>query len=332
MATNRQWLVDASPRGRALELTDFKYNEAEVVPLGKGEVRVKVECLSFEPSQKGQIEVISGYSSGTAIGDVMGARGIGEVVESNDPGLLVGKKVLGSFGWQELATLPGRSLQELPNDQFLTAHLGPLGAQGLTAYFGLLRIGQPEPGDTVVVSGAAGAVGSVVGQIARINGCRVIGTAGGPDKCAAIVNEFGFDAAIDYKNDNVKAGLKEQCPSGVNVFFDNVGGPVLNDVLARIAAHARVVICGGISRYEQESLPAGPANYFNVVFRQARIEGFLLSGYEREYPIALDRLKGWIGSGDLVYKEDIQEGFDNIPATLKRLYTAANFGKQLLKM
>ena len=200
MTTNRQWLVDASPRGRALELTDFKYNEAEVVPLGKGEVRVKVECLSFEPSQKGQIEVIAGYSSGTAIGDVMGARGIGEVVESNDPGLPVGKKVLGSFGWQELATLPGRSLQELPNDQFLTAHLGPLGAQGLTAYFGLLRIGQPEPGDTVVVSGAAGAVGSVVGQIARINGCRVIGTAGGPDKCAAIVNEFGFDAAIDYKN------------------------------------------------------------------------------------------------------------------------------------
>ncbi len=332
MTKNQQWLVDASPRGRALELTDFKQNEVDLQPLGAGEVRVKVEYLSFEPSQKGQIEVIAGYSSGTTIGDVMGARGIGEVVESNAPGLPVGKKVLGSLGWQQLATVPGRSLREVSNDQFLTAHLGPLGSQGLTAYFGLLRIGQPEPGDTVVVSGAAGAVGSVVGQIARINGCRVIGTAGGPDKCAAIVNEFHFDAAIDYKNDNVKARLKELCFDGVNVFFDNVGGPVLNDVLARIASHARVVICGGISRYEQASLPAGPANYFNVVFRQARIEGFLLSGYEREYPLALDRLKGWIERGDLVYKEDIQEGFENIPATLKRLFTGANFGKQLLKM
>ena len=332
MTTNRQWLVDASPRGRALELTDFKYNEETMMPLGKGEVRVKVEVLSFEPSQKGQIEVIAGYSSGAAIGNVMGARGVGEVMESSDSRFSAGDKVLGPLGWQEFATLQGDSLQALSDDRFLTAHLGPLGAQGLTAYFGLLRIGQPEPGDTVVVSGAAGAVGSVAGQIARINGCKVIGTAGGPDKCGAIINEFGFDAAIDYKNENVKAALKEHCVGGVDVFFDNVGGPVLNDVLSRIASRARVVICGGISRYEQESLPAGPANYFNVVFRQARIEGFLLSGYEKEYPVALDRLKGWIESGDLIYKEDIQQGFDNIPATLKRLFIGANFGKQLLRM
>lgn len=332
MTDNKQWLVAASPRGRALELSDFQFNETELLPLADGEVRVKVEVLSFEPSQKGQMEVIAGYSAGPAIGDVMGARGIGEVIESRHGDYAPGQKVMGRFGWQEYATLPGRELAAVENDKYLTAHLGPLGAQGLTAYFGLLRIGQPEAGDSVVVSGAAGAVGSVVGQIAKVMGCTVVGTAGGPLKCEAIVRDFGFDAAIDYKNDKVKARLKELCPGGVDVFFDNVGGPVLNDVMARIAHRARVVICGGISRYEQETLPSGPANYFNVVFRQAKMEGFLLSGYEREYPVALARLKGWIDTGELVYREDIQTGFENIPATLKRLFTGENLGKQLLRL
>ena len=172
----------------------------------------------------------------------------------------------------------------------------------------------------------------MAGQIAKIAGCRVIGTAGGRDKCAWIVDEVGYDAAIDYKNEDVKVKLKELCLGGVDVFFDNVGGPVLNDVLARIAPQARVVICGGISRYEQEVLPPGPANYFNVVFRQARMEGFLLSGYEREYPLATDRITRWIRDGRIVYKEDMQQGFDNIPATLLRLFSGQNFGKQLLRL
>jgi NADPH-dependent curcumin reductase CurA len=331
MSINRQWLVNGNPRGRALEMTDFEMNEAQLDSLAEGQVRVKTEHLSFEPSQKGQMEVIAGYSAGATIGDVMGARGIGEVVESRNDTLPTGTKVIGSLGWQEYATLSGKAVQQIPDDHLATARLGPLGSQGLTAYFGLLKIGHPEAGDTVVVSGAAGAVGSVVGQIAKINGCKTVGTAGGAEKCAWITQDLGFDAAIDYKNDDVRSQLKVHCTGGVNVFFDNVGGPVLNDVLARIAWGARVVICGGISRYEQSTLPDGPANYFNVVFRQAKIEGFLLSGYEREHEVALDRLAGWIESGELKYREDVQEGFENIPATLKRLFTGKNIGKQLLK-
>lgn len=331
MTENRQWLIDGNPRGRELRVSDFKENIAELEPLAEGQVRVRVEVLSFEPSQKGQLEVISGYSSGGTLGAVMGARGVGEVVESRHADLPVGAKVVGSLGWQEFASMPGKSLEVVPDDGYLTARLGPLGAQGLTAYFGLLRIGQPEAGDTVLVSGAAGAVGSIVGQIARIGGCRTIGTAGGAEKCEWI-QEIGFDHAIDYKSDNVKASLKEMAPGGVNVFFDNVGGPVLNDALARIANHARVVICGGISRYEQETLPAGPANYFNVVFRQAKMEGFLLRGYEQDYAEALDRIRGWMASGELQFREDMQEGFENIPATLKRLFTGGNIGKQLLRL
>jgi NADPH-dependent curcumin reductase CurA len=329
---NRQWLINGNPRGRAMELSDFKMNDAELIPLEDGEVRVKVEYLSFEPSQKGQLENISGYSSGAELGGVMNARGMGAVVESRHPSVEVGGKVAGSVGWQEYATLPGRGLETLPDDDLLTARMGPLGTTGLTAYFGLLSIGQPKPGDTVVVSGAAGAVGSMVGQIAKLMGCHVVGIAGGPQKCAWLVDEVGYDAAIDYKNENIKSRLKELCPNGINVFFDNVGGVALNDALARIAPFARVVICGGISRYEQETLPAGPANYFNIVFRQATIQGFLLSGYESEYGVALDRIRGWIRSGDIVYKEDIQQGFENIPATLLRLFSGKNFGKQLLKM
>ncbi len=331
MTTNRQWLIDGNPRGRALLLSDFMESDEPLTPLNDGEVRIKVEVLSFEPSQKGQLEVISGYSSGGTNGAVMGARGIGEVVESKDSGLHVGDKVLGALGWQEFATLSSSELQVLPDDEMLTAHLGPLGAQGLTAYFGLLRIGKPEVGDTVMVSGAAGAVGSVVGQIAKISGCRVIGSAGGEEKVKWL-KEIGFDAAIDYKSEKIKSRISEVAPKGINVFFDNVGGQVLNDVLVRIASHARVVICGAISRYEQESLPAGPANYFNVVFRQAKIEGFLLRGYESDYEEAIERLRGWLESGEIIHREDIQHGFENIPATLKRLFEGANIGKQLLKL
>ena len=223
-------------------------------------------------------------------------------------------------------------MEALPDDDLLTAHLGPMGGTGLTAYFGLLRIGRPEPGDTIVVSGAAGAVGSMVVQIGRILGARVIGIAGGPEKRAWLVDELGCDGAIDYKSENIKRRLTELCPGGINVFFDNVGGEALNTALARIARHARIVICGGISRYEQETLPPGPANYFNIVFRQAIIEGFLLSGYENEYGVARRRIIEWIRAGEIVYREDIQHGFDNIPATLLRLFSGRNFGKQLLKL
>jgi NADPH-dependent curcumin reductase CurA len=328
---NQQWLINGNPRGRAIELSDFVHHSAELPKLAAGQMRVKVECLSFDPSQKAQMENVAGYSRGAEVGGVMSARGIGEVVESNAEQIPVGSKVMGPVGWQEYADLAVNAVQVLANDGQLTAHLGILGTTGLTAYFGLLRVGRPEPGDTVVVSGAAGAVGSVVGQLAKINGCHTIGIAGGAEKCQWLTDELGYDAAIDYKSERVKSRLSDLCPGGVNVFFDNVGGVALNDVLARIASHARVVVCGGIARYE-EAKPAGPTNYFNIVFRQAIMEGFLLSGYEREYAEAQQRMADWITSGEIKYREDIQQGFENIPKTLLRLFSGANLGKQLLRL
>ena len=332
MTINRQWLIDGNPRGRAITVEDFLYHEASLHTLDEGQVRTKVEYLSFDPSQKGQLENVSGYAAGNDLGNVMPARGIGEVIESKNSRFKVGDKVTGKLGWQEISINQPKELEVIPNDDLLTARLGPLGTSGLTAYFGLLRVGKPEPGDNVVISGAAGSVGSITGQIAKLMGCRTIGIAGGEEKCQWLVDEVGYDAAIDYKSENIKVRLREICPSGVNVFFDNVGGIALDHTLARIAPFARIVICGGISRYEQEALPAGPANYFNIVFRQATMEGFLLSGYERENDIAIARITDWIRTGKIIYQEDLQEGFENIPQTLLRIFTGENRGKQLLKL
>lgn len=329
--SQRQWTIAGQPRGRALEESDFALAEALLAPLAEGEARVQTQYLGFDPSQKGQMENI-GYAAATRMGQVMSARGIGTVVESRASALPVGARVIGMLGWQEFATVTPAVVNTLPDDELLTAHLGPLGGTGLTAYFGLIRHGRPEPGDTLVVSGAAGATGSVVGQLGKLMGCRVVGIAGGADKCAWLTDELGFDAAIDYRNDSVKQRLKETCPAGVNVFFDNVGGSILNDVLARIALHARVVICGGISRYQADALPPGPSNYMNLVFQRATMEGFLMTDYMQEAPIALERLTGWIRSGQLRYREDIQQGFENIPRTLLRLFNGENFGKQLLRV
>jgi hypothetical protein len=331
MMLNKQWLIDGQPRGRALLESDFRQQTIELAPLESDCARVRVEILGFDPSMKGQMENI-GYAAATSQGDVMGANGVGEVVESNDPGLKVGDKVLGRLGWQEYATVRARDVQTIPNDDLLTARLGPLGGTGLTAYFGLLRHGRPQPGDTLVVSGAAGATGSIVGQLGRLAGCRVVGIAGGEEKCRWLVDELRYDAAIDYKNEMVKVRLKELCPKGIDVFFDNVGGSILNDVLARIALNARVVVCGGISRYEAEDLPPGPANYMNLVFQRATMAGFLVTDYASEFSRAQGRLEAWLRSGELLHKQDVQQGFENIPATLLRLFSGKNFGKQLLRL
>lgn len=332
MTINKQWLINGNPRGRAITVEDFLYHEGVSPALEDGQVRTKVEYLSFDPSQKGQLENVSGYAVGNDLGNVMPARGIGEVIESKNSRFSVGDKVIGRLGWQEISINKSSELEVVPNDDLLTARLGPLGTSGLTAYFGLLRVGKPEPGDNVVVSGAAGSVGSITGQIAKLMGCTTIGIAGGEEKCQWLVDAVGYDSAIDYKSENIKARLREICPSGVNVFFDNVGGIALDHTLARIAPFARIVICGGISRYEQETLPAGPANYFNIVFRQATMEGFLLSGYERENDIAIARITEWIRAGKIIYQEDLQEGFENIPQTLLRIFSGENRGKQLLKL
>lgn len=332
MTMNRQWLINDRPIGRGLKETDFKAVETEVRAPGEGEVLVRVEYLGFDPAQKGWMENIGGYVAPTEIGEVMRGSGIGEVVESNHARFQPGDKVTGMLRWQQYATLAGAELQTVENDELLTANLGALGTTGMTAYFGLLKHGRPQPGDTVLVSGAAGATGSMVGQIAKIAGCRTIGIAGGPEKCAWLTDEVGYDAAIDYKNEEVRARLKELCDQSVDVFYDNVGGDILNDALAHIDMHARVVICGGISRYERGQMPAGPENYFNLIFKRASMSGFIVLDYIPEYPEARKRMRDWIREGKITYKEDIQHGFDNIPTTLMRLFSGQNFGKQILKM
>ena len=322
MTKNRQWLINDRPTGRGLKDSDFKKAEVDIAPPGEGEVLVKILYLGFDPAQKGWMENIGGYVAPTEIGEVMRGSGVGEVIESNDPGFEKGDKVSGMLRWQDYATLPGAELQKVPDDELLTANLGALGTTGMTAYFGLLKHGRPQPGDTVLVSGAAGATGSMVGQIAKIAGCRTIGIAGGAEKCAWLSEDVGYDETIDYKNENVREKLKEYCNQSVNVFYDNVGGDILNDALAHIDMHARVVICGGISRYERGTMPAGPENYFNLIFKRAAMSGFIVLDYIPEYPVAQKRMREWIRSGDIRFKEDVQEGFDNIPSTLMRLFPA----------
>jgi hypothetical protein len=330
---NRQWLIAARPLGRALKDDDFKLVEGDTRSPGDGEVLVKTRYLGFDPAQKGWMENIGGYVAPTEIGDVMRGSGIGEVIESRAEGLKKGDKVAGQLCWQEYATLRAGELNKVEDDDLLTANLGALGTTGMTAYFGLLKHGRPQPGDTVLVSGAAGATGSMVGQIAKIAGCRTIGIAGGADKCAWLTEECGYDAAIDYKSEqNLRGRIKELAPKGVDVIFDNVGGKILNDMLACMALHARVVICGGISRYETGQLPAGPENYFNLIFMRATMEGFIVLDYMGEYPKARARMREWIREKRITFKEDIQQGFENTPRTLMRLFQGQNFGKQLLKV
>jgi NADPH-dependent curcumin reductase CurA len=332
MTTTRQWLLNGHPRGRGIAKDDFKLVETQLDAPGEGEVLLKTLYLGFDPAQKGWMENIADYVAPMNIGDVMRGSGICEVVESNYAKLAKGDLVFGTTGWSEHVVIAGKELTKIETDISPTAVLSVLGTTGLTAYCGLFKVGKPVAGDTVLVSGAAGATGSIVGQLAKIAGCRAVGIAGGPDKCKWLVEEAGYDAAIDYKAGNVKAQIKEHCPGGVDVIFDNVGGTILNDMLSQIATGARVVICGGISRYETGNLPAGPENYFNLVFRRASMAGFIVLDWAAEFPALRKRLEGFVKDGSLKYQEDIQEGFENAPDTLQRLFTGKNRGKQMLKL
>ena len=329
---NRQWLINGRPVGRPLTDDDFKYVETDVAEPGEGEVLVRNLYLAFDPAMKGHMENISNYVAPTQIGEVMRGSGIGEIVASKSPGLAVGDKVMGGLGWQTYATVSAKNVLKVVDDELLTANLGVLGTTGMTALFGLFKIGKPFVGDTMVVTGAAGATGSVVGQLGKIAGCRVIGVAGGADKCAWLVDELGFDAAVDYKSGELRAQVKAAAPEGIDVLWDNVGGRVFNEVLGEIAMHARVVTCGNISRHEPGTTPSGPANYFNLIFKRARMEGFIVSDWADEFPWARARLARFIRDGRLRYKEDVQQGIENAPRTLMRLFDGLNFGKQLLKL
>lgn len=332
MPTSRQWLLNGHPRGRGIEDGDFVLAEKEVGAPGDGELLLKTLYLGFDPAQKGWMENIADYVAPMAIGDVMRGSGISEVVESRHPGFAAGDLVMGSTGWTEWHVSNGDGLVKIDTALPPTAMLSVLGTTGVTAYCGLFKVGRPVAGDTVLVSGAAGATGSVVGQLAKIAGCRAVGIAGGEDKCRWLVEEAGYDAAIDYKAGHVRKQIKELCPGGVNVIFDNVGGAILNDMLGEIATGARVAVCGGISRYESGSLPAGPQNYFNLIFRRGSMAGFIVLDWAAEFPEIRKRLESFVLDGRLNYREDVQHGFENAPATLKRLFSGQNRGKQLLKL
>jgi NADPH-dependent curcumin reductase CurA len=328
--TNRQWLLAKRPVGMVKE-SDFELHSAAIPTPGDGQVLVRTRWLAFEPAMRGWMEDRPNYIPPVAIGEVMRGMTVGEVVESRLEGYAAGDLVTGMTGWQEWA-VADRGVRKLPEDTDPTLALSVLGLTGITAYFGLLDIGQPKPGEVVVVSGAAGATGSVAGQIAKLEGCRVVGIAGGGEKCAWLTEKAHFDAAIDYKNEDVGARLSELCPDGVDVFFDNVGGEILDAVLARIARGARIAICGSISRYSLDEPPPGPRHYFNLTAQRGRMEGFVVMDFFPRYDEAAANLLKWVNDGSIVWEADVQKGFENAPQTLRRLYTGANFGKQLLEL
>jgi NADPH-dependent curcumin reductase CurA len=277
------------------------------------------------------MENVADYLGPTEIGDVMRAFAVGEVVEARHPDFAPGDKVTGMFGWQDYATVSAKDATKVP-DELPTANLGVLGVTGYTAFFGMSKIARPFPGDTVVITGAAGATGSTVGQIARMAGCRVIGIAGGERKCRWLVDELGFDAALDYRAVNVRREIKALVPNGIDILWDNVGGALFDGLLPRIAMHARIVVCGAISIYSEATLPPGPSNYMQLVFRRAKMEGLIVLDYEDEFPWARERLAGWIRDGRLKHAEDVVHGLENAPETLLRLFRGDNFGKQVLTL
>ncbi len=328
---NRQWLLARRPQG-AVQDSDFTFVETDVPAPGDGEVLVRNLMLSCDPTQRGWIAGDT-YLPAVKIGEVVRSGGAGRIEASNASGFAVGDIVYGLVGWQDYVALnPKGQLSKLPTGAPLEMAMSVLGMTGMTAYFGLLDVGRPVAGETVVISGAAGATGSVVGQIAKIKGCRAIGVAGGAEKCRWLTDELGFDAAVDYKAENVRARLKELCPKGIDIFFDNVGGGVLDAALARLALRGRVVLCGGIANYNATEPPPGPKNYLNLVSRRGRMEGFLVSDYARRFAEAVSALGGWVREGKIKYRVDVQQGLENAPATLRRLFEGRNEGKQLLRV
>jgi NADPH-dependent curcumin reductase CurA len=328
---NAQCRLAARPVGLP-KSSDWEYVEEPAPEPGDGQVLVEVEYISLDPAMRAWMNDVRSYIPPVGIGEVMRAAGIGRVVESRHPDHQVGDYVNGVFGVQRYAVSDGGGVT--PVDTTVAAppvHLGTLGLSGLTAYFGLLDVGRPEPGQTVVVSGAAGSVGSIVGQIARIKGCRAIGIAGGPEKCGWLVDELGFDAAVDYKAGDVRAQLREHAPDRVDVFFDNVGGEILDAVLLRLARGARVVISGAISQYNATEPTPGPANYMQLLVMRASMAGFVIFDHAKRYPEALAELAGWLGTGELRSREDVvQGGIKQFPEVLLRLFRGENTGKLVL--
>jgi NADPH-dependent curcumin reductase len=330
---NRQWLLKARPTGM-VEPSDFEWHEAEVPEPDDGEFLVQNMYLSLDPAMRTWMTAMRSYIPPVEIGEVMRAACVGRVLESRREGFDPGELVLGTFGWQDYAVSDGGGpipVNKVPEGVPPTLPLGVLGITSLTAYFGLKEIGKPKEGETVVVSGAAGATGSVAGQLAKRWGCRVIGIAGSAEKCAWLTDELGFDGAIDYKGEDVAKRLRELCPKGLDVFFDNVGGEILEAALGNLAWHARVVLCGAISNYNAD-VPHGPRNYMNLLVRRSRMEGFVVFDYFPRTDEAMAELVPMVTDGTLRHREDIRDGLEKAPEALVDLYTGANKGKLLVKI
>lgn len=333
---NQQFRLAARPVGM-VKPSDWNFTAEPVRELADGEILVKVLYLSLDPAMRGWMNEGKSYIRPVAIGDVMRAGGIGKVIASKSPQFAVDDVVSGTVGVQQywIGSAADKTAAFYKIDSKtapLPKHLNALGMPGMTAYFGLLDVGQPKAGETVVISGAAGAVGQTVGQVAKHKGCRVIGIAGGKEKCTFVVNELGFDACIDYKSGSVKDDLKQHCPQGVDIYFDNVGGDILDDVLTRINLKARIVICGAISQYNNTAPVKGPANYLSLLVNRARMEGIVVFDYADRYHIAAEVMAQWMKEGSFKTREDVVEGIEKFPEALQMLFDGRNFGKLVLKV
>jgi NADPH-dependent curcumin reductase len=330
ISINHQVRLAARPSGLP-KASDWEIATEPVPAPGPGQFVVAISHLSIDPAMRGWMNAGASYIPPVEVGAIMRAGAIGQVTASEHRGFAVGDYVYGAFGVQEYASSDGEGVMMLDTSLAEpTTYLGALGMTGLTAYFALLDVGRIREGDTVVVSGAAGAVGSVAGQIAKLKGCRVIGIAGGQDKCRTLLEEFGFDAAIDYKSENLRRALREHAPDGVDVYFDNVGGEALDAVLTRLARGARIIICGAVSQYNAEQV-RGPANYLSLLVARASMTGMLVFDYQDRYPQAMAELAGWLRDGRLVSREHIVHGrVSDFPDVLMMLFAGENTGKLIL--
>jgi len=331
--TNRQQILAHRPVG--MPTTDtWTLTETEVPELKDGEVLIRNHYVSLDPAMRGWMNDARSYIPPVQLGEVMRAGTVGEVVKANNhPTFKVGDVLSGWGGVQEYSVTDGTNYYQVDTRLApMPTYIGTLGMPGMTAYFGILEVGKIKEGDVVVVSGAAGAVGSIVGQVAKIKGCKVIGIAGGPNKCKYVVEELGFDACIDYKNDSVAAGLKEHCPKGLDVYFDNVGGEILDHCLARLKMNARIVICGAISQYNNRENVQGPKNYLSLLVNRATMQGMVVFDYAPKYGEAAREMGQWMAEGKLKSREDIYEGIENFYETFTRLFTGEKKGKLVLTL
>jgi len=331
--TNREWLLAERPTGEP-DADSFELRETDVPAPAPGELLVRTRFLSVDPYMRGRMRDAESYAEPWDVGDALRGGVVGEVVESESDAYEAGDLVTGEGRWADYATLDADDVAPVdPAVADPEAYLGVLGMPGRTAYFGLLEVGEPKPGDTVVVSGAAGAVGSVVGQIAKRNGCRVVGFAGSDEKTAWLTDDLGFDAAINYETtDDYRAALDEAAPDGVDVYFDNVGGPITDAVFTKLDLDARIAVCGQIAHYNDESVPTGPRKLPQIIPTRARIEGLLVGDFATRFGEASERLGQWVASGDLEHRETVVEGLENAPDAFLGLFSGDNIGKQVVRV